>query len=191
MIKLGERIEFRNSDRYSHARDVTFDGNINLYGLLKEVNKMFRGYVIDVYIQDKTHATTLTSYDKIGVIDFDNIDFMASDKRRINQVRGARILFRSSVSQRAELRIVIDSEKEWDERIPLDQVLADMNNPLGGPAAQSARTYYYEHYATDEQKAKMDKDERRNMILIAVFSILLSAILVGSTAVTWYFQARG
>ncbi|MDE7347144.1 MAG: hypothetical protein K2N48_10465 [Muribaculaceae bacterium] len=191
MIKLGERIEFPNSTRYSHGRDITFDGNMNLYGLLKEVGVKFQGYTIDVYVQDRVRTSTLTDYEKIGTVECDDISITASNIKKTRQVYSARIMFRSSLRQHAEIRIILNSEKKTDDLIPLNQVLSDMSNPDGGMAACAARSYYYEHYATDEQKAKMDKDERRNTILIAVFSILLSAILVGSTAVAWYSQAKG
>lgn len=48
-----------------------------------------------------------------------------------------------------------------EEKIPLEQVLDDMYNPNGGMPAQAARDYYYNNYATDEEKQKMDAEDRR------------------------------
>lgn len=48
-----------------------------------------------------------------------------------------------------------------EEKIPLEQVLDDMYNPNGGMASQAARDYYYNNYATDEEKQKIDAEDRR------------------------------
>lgn len=48
-----------------------------------------------------------------------------------------------------------------EEKIPLEQVLDDMYNPNGGMPAQAARDYYYNNYATDEEKEEMDRSDRR------------------------------
>jgi len=49
-----------------------------------------------------------------------------------------------------------------------------MTNPDGGLAAMAAKDYYYEHYATEEERKAMDRHDN----LIAAFGILLMSAVV-------------
>jgi hypothetical protein len=64
----------------------------------------------------------------------------------------------------------------WDDRavvmkaepkiplIPIEQVLEDMYSDLG-PISSAATDYYKTHYATREEAAKMDREEKRRFVL--------------------------
>ena len=43
-----------------------------------------------------------------------------------------------------------------EELVPIERVLDDMYNPDGGMVADAARSYYYEHYATEAERMMMD-----------------------------------
>lgn len=64
-----------------------------------------------------------------------------------------------------------------EEKIPVEKVLDDMYNPNGGIVAWSARDYYYDNYATDEEKAEMDREDRiSNNILKIIMGVFIVAM---------------
>lgn len=58
----------------------------------------------------------------------------------------------------------MENTKENEELIPVEKVLADMYDDLG-IVSWSARDYYYEHYATDEERREMDMEDKIGTIL--------------------------
>lgn len=63
-----------------------------------------------------------------------------------------------------------------EELIPLSRVLEDMSDDVGF-VSHSARDYYYQHYATEEQRISMDREDRiSSMIFYGILSILLVII---------------
>ncbi len=69
--------------------------------------------------------------------------------------------------------------KEKDsELVPLQQVLDDMYDPNGGYASMAARDYYYQFYATADEKKKMDQDGKLQTALFIAFTVLFW-VLVG------------
>lgn len=64
-----------------------------------------------------------------------------------------------------------------EEKIPVDKVLDDMYNPNGGMVSHAARDYYYQNYATDEEKAEMDReDEIANVTLKVIVGAFIAAL---------------
>ena len=63
-----------------------------------------------------------------------------------------------------------------NNKVPLDQVLKDMYTNSGVESA--ARDYYYREYATDEERAQMDKEDRITSIFTMCFVmfIIITAI---------------
>ena len=64
-----------------------------------------------------------------------------------------------------------------DELIPLEKVLDDMYNPDGGIASMSAKDYYYQHYASEEE---IKKHQRNEFIIDIIVRIILSIIVFGT-----------
>lgn len=68
-----------------------------------------------------------------------------------------------------------------DELIPLEKVLDDMYNPDGGIASMSAKDYYYQHYASEEEIKKHQRNEFIiDIIVRIILSIILSIIVFGT-----------
>ena len=67
---------------------------------------------------------------------------------------------------------------EKEELIPVSQVLDDWYADKG-IVSQAARDYYYLHYADDNERKRMDKEERVQTMIayIVVFSILLLGVV--------------
>lgn len=67
-----------------------------------------------------------------------------------------------------------------DELIPVLNVLNDMYDPNGGIGADAARSYYYEHYASPEERKQMDAEDRRMQIIAtAIMTIVIGLGLTG------------
>ena len=69
-----------------------------------------------------------------------------------------------------------------DDLVPIHDVIVEMSDPDGGYVSMIARDYYYLHYATDEQREKMDRDDRRWRLAgwtgcVFVVGLLVFAIL--------------
>lgn len=65
-----------------------------------------------------------------------------------------------------------------EELVPIDQVIEDMYNPDGGPVSWAARDYYYEHYATEQERIKMDREDRIGSVIAMIFWIAFVALFV-------------
>ena len=63
-----------------------------------------------------------------------------------------------------------------DGLVPLDQVLDDMYQDKG-IVSMAARDYYRQHYATEEEKRAMDKQDKLTTICAALIWLFL---IVGS-----------
>ncbi len=81
------------------------------------------------------------------------------------------------------------SKKADDDRVSREQCLNDMCDPNGGIIADAARKYYYEHYATENERKMMDAEDRKNegiakfvfglitgVLLYAIFHMILEGI---------------
>lgn len=64
------------------------------------------------------------------------------------------------------------------DKIPVEKVIDDMYNPDGGMVSLSARDYYYENYATKEEKKIMDEHDRIHRNLLVMLGILLIALVL-------------
>ena len=66
-----------------------------------------------------------------------------------------------------------------EELISRERVLDDMFSDRG-PITWAARTYFYEHYATAEQKRMMDKEDARQELLRNVIwgTIIVLAVIL-------------
>ena len=66
-----------------------------------------------------------------------------------------------------------------DKKVPLEQVLDDMYNNSG--VQYEARQYYYKHYATDEERQMMDKEDSFNTkfgITMIAFIVISGALII-------------
>jgi len=66
-----------------------------------------------------------------------------------------------------------------EDKVPLEQVLKDMYEDSGVETA--ARAYYYQHYATPEERIKMDREDwitRAVTCIISVGILIAAAISV-------------
>lgn len=68
----------------------------------------------------------------------------------------------------------MDNNKE--ELVPLDRVLKDMYDDYS-PVQTAARDYYYKHYATPEERVKMDHEDKITSIVV---SIIWAAAICGA-----------
>lgn len=77
-----------------------------------------------------------------------------------------------------KVRTVSRMNDEKEELIPVLQVLDDWYADKG-IVSWAARDYYYLHYADDNKRKRMDKDEKIQTIIayIIVFGILLLGIV--------------
>lgn len=66
---------------------------------------------------------------------------------------------------------------EVDSLIPLEQVLDDMYADRG-PATWAAKSYYYENYASEKERIKMDREERLGLIFGCGFISLPIVLLL-------------
>lgn len=66
------------------------------------------------------------------------------------------------------------------ELVPIYKVLDDMYDPNGGPVAWAARDYYYHHYATDEERKEMDREDRIATISGWAFRFMIAIYAVWS-----------
>lgn len=64
------------------------------------------------------------------------------------------------------------NEKQQEELIPELQVLDDMYADKG-IVSLAARDYYYEHYANESERKRMDREDK--------IQTIISAIIVGGT----------
>lgn len=68
--------------------------------------------------------------------------------------------------------------------IPIERVLDDMYNPDGGMVADAARSYYYEHYATEAERKMMDHEDNVSQtiacVIMGLYAIsVIAAIVIG------------
>lgn len=56
-----------------------------------------------------------------------------------------------------------------NNKVPLEQVLKDMYTNSGVESA--ARAYYYEEYATDEERKQMDREDKITRIIGICFVV--------------------
>lgn len=64
------------------------------------------------------------------------------------------------------------------DKIPKDQVIKDMNDPMS-MYAREARQYYYDNYATDPEKDKIDKEifiEKFVWIFVVLLALVVSFV---------------
>lgn len=71
-------------------------------------------------------------------------------------------------------------EKEPD-LIPLDRVLNDMYSD--GIVADAARSYYYQHYATEEERKVMDREDKMHKVCAFIFVSVIAVIAVASVVI--------
>ena len=75
----------------------------------------------------------------------------------------------------------MDKEKE-EELITVEDVLSDMYSDLG-IVSDSARDYYYIHYATEEERMEMDREDEINKFLskiAVIFGVIFMIIVIFS-----------
>lgn len=69
------------------------------------------------------------------------------------------------------------NDKQRENLIPIEEVLEDIK--LGdGLVSESARAYYRIHYATEEEKRAMDRQEKLSTISAFLFYLILIALVV-------------
>lgn len=78
-------------------------------------------------------------------------------------------------------------EYEDEELVPLTQVLDDMYSDKG-VVSLAARSYYYNHYATDEEKEKMDAEDRRLEILSYVITGMMVIMIIVAIIISFASQ---
>jgi len=66
------------------------------------------------------------------------------------------------------------------DKIPIEQVLDDMNNPKGGVVSYAARDYYYLNYASPEEQKKMDREDLWQTIFAIAFGICFVVLIVAA-----------
>lgn len=66
------------------------------------------------------------------------------------------------------------------DKIPIEQVLDDMNNPNGGIVSYAARDYYYLTYATPEEKKKMDREDMWQTLFAIAFGVCFVVLIVAA-----------
>lgn len=69
-----------------------------------------------------------------------------------------------------------------EDLIPLEKVLDDMYNE-SGTVASGARSYYYMHYASKEQRSIMDREDKIDNILAIVLIGLPTLIVIITTII--------
>lgn len=57
------------------------------------------------------------------------------------------------------------------ELVPVQKVLDDMYNPDGGLASLAARDYYYQNYASEEERKRMDREDKVRTAVAITFMI--------------------
>ena len=65
------------------------------------------------------------------------------------------------------------------ELVPVDQVLDDMYSDTSG-VSSAARDYYYIHYATEEQRQQMDREDR----LVSISMYIAAATFAQTCLIT-------
>lgn len=64
--------------------------------------------------------------------------------------------------------------------IPIERVLDDMYNPNGGMVADAARSYYYEHYATEPERRMMDHEDKVNQtVAYIIMGLYVLSVIAG------------
>ena len=72
---------------------------------------------------------------------------------------------------------IIESTKQ-DKLVPVERVIDDMYSD--DTYSHAARTYYYVHYATPEERVQMDREDRRAAITMRVVWLsYLGLLLLG------------
>lgn len=66
--------------------------------------------------------------------------------------------------------------KKTENLIPLEQVLQDMQ--YGSGVESAAEDYYYLHYATDEEKAEIDRRRKIESFVSKIVAVATIAIVV-------------
>lgn len=66
--------------------------------------------------------------------------------------------------------------KKEEKMIPLEQVLQDMQ--YGSGVESAAEDYYYLHYATDEEKAEIDRRRKIESVVSKIVAVVTIAIVV-------------
>lgn len=64
------------------------------------------------------------------------------------------------------------------DKVPIERVLAAMNNPKGGVLAYVARDYYYIHYATPKEQKKMNKEDTKQVLFAVAFGVCFVVLIV-------------
>lgn len=68
--------------------------------------------------------------------------------------------------------------KETDsDPVPVQKVLEDMYNPDGGLVALVARDYYYQNYASEEERKSMDREDKVQTAVAIIFMIVFWAAI--------------
>lgn len=80
---------------------------------------------------------------------------------------------------RFKLPYVVKNEPDI---VPLAQVLCDMSDPEGGIKQMAAEEYYYEHYATDQEKKRRERVTFIANIISVIFVIFLLGIIYLGTS---------
>ena len=77
----------------------------------------------------------------------------------------------------------MENTNDEEELIPVEKVLDDMYDDLG-IVSWAARDYYYNHYASDEERKDMDSEDKINEV-IAKLGI---AVIIGLIIVAYIFN---
>lgn len=68
--------------------------------------------------------------------------------------------------------------KQREDLIPIEEVLEDMKLG-GGIVSEAAKDYYRIHYATEEEKRLMDREDRLNTIkAMSVYAIMIVLLII-------------
>lgn len=64
------------------------------------------------------------------------------------------------------------SKETNSEPVSVQKVLEDMYNPDGGLVALAARDYYYQNYASEEERKSMDREDKVHIAIAIIFMIV-------------------
>lgn len=65
-----------------------------------------------------------------------------------------------------------------EEMIPVEKVLDDMYSS-NGMISSAARSYYYIHYATEEEKQQMDREDKIEKIVSVLCTGIIGILVIG------------
>lgn len=64
-----------------------------------------------------------------------------------------------------------------EEKVPVEKVIDDMYSD--NAVSNAARDYYYANYATEGEKAEIDREKRvENIVAIVIWAIIIIAVAV-------------